>query len=149
MRLVPVHDEQGVASDRMVEWLYELLREREDEHQNNISFKLPEFDEHIRFVQSNPYRYWYLIEAPAPMGLVGYISATRRNEIGIVLKRTARRRGYGGAALQQFIDTHKPLPAIPSERSGRWLANINPANEASKALFRSLGFSHIQETFAL
>lgn len=149
MRFIPVHDEQGVAQQQMIEWLYKLLREREEEHQHNISFKLPPFDEHVRFVQSNPYRYWYLIEGTPPLGLLGYISATHRNEIGVVLTKWARGRGFGTQAVSQFVTSHKPLPEVPSERAGRWLANINPANAASIAMFKGCGFSLLQHTYAL
>jgi L-amino acid N-acyltransferase YncA len=33
--------------------------------------------------------------------------------------------------------------------SNHYLANINPENHASKELFKSLGFSTLQETYSL
>ena len=143
--LVHVHKEPEATK-----FLYALLRERssEDDKYVNISHRaLPPFDEHERFVRSRPYRYWYLIRSEGEW--VGYISCTKLNEIGIVLMRAHRRRGYGKQALARFVAEHKPLPAIPARRSGRFLANINPANAPSIALFHGAGFTHLQNTYAL
>lgn len=135
--------------------LYDLLRERseEDDPSVNISHRrLPPWSEHLEFVRSRPYRYWYFLKAAGelePLKVVGYISCTRQNEIGIALFRACRGRGYGRQALAKFVAEHKPLPAIPSKRSGRFLANINPANAASIRLFTGAGFVHLQNTYAL
>lgn len=145
MKLVSVYDIPGA-----VDVLYELLRERsaEDDPYVNISHRaLPAMAEHKRFIESEPYRYWYLIVVD--WHAVGYISATRKNEIGIVLFRAHRGKGYGSQALNIFIQLHEPLPEVPSERSGRWLANINPDNEPSVKLFTGAGFDLIQHTYAL
>lgn len=145
MKLVSVYDTPGA-----VEWLYELLKERstEDDPYVNISHRaLPTMVEHKLFIESEPYRYWYLIVAD--WHAVGYISATRKNEIGIVLSRRFRGKGYGRQALRLFIDLHTPLPAVPSHRSGKWLANINPDNGQSVKLFTGAGFGLIQQTYAL
>lgn len=145
MRLVPVYDTPGA-----VEVLYELLKERstEDDPYVNISHRaLPSMEEHKRFIESEPYRYWYLIVED--WHAVGYISATRKNEIGIVLFKRHRGKGYGSTALRLFLDLHTPLPAVPSERSGKWLANINPENQASAKLFAGAGFGLVQETYQL
>lgn len=149
MKLVPISRESEAARI-----LYELLRERSggDPHVNISHLRLPTWDEHVAFVKSRPYRYWYLLqvaEEMEPLKHVGYISCTRLNEIGIVLSKAHRGRGYGRQALMQFIADHEPLPAIPSKRSGRFLAHINPKNAASIKLFTGAGFAHIQQTYAL
>lgn len=150
MKLVPISREPQAARI-----LYELLKERSggDPHVNISHLRLPTWDEHVAFVKSRPYRYWYLIRAewdgPLREGYVGYISCTRLNEIGIVLFKARRGKGYGRQALMQFIADHEPLPAIPSKRSGRFLAHINPKNAASIKLFTGAGFAHIQQTYAL
>ena len=138
------------------EFLYELMKEREPEI--NISHaKLPSWDEHLTFIRSRPFRCWYLIDAigfgprrDIDFGAwAGYVSATERNEIGIVIAQAWRGRGIGPAAVQALINQHEPLPAEPSVRNGRWLANIAPGNEQSKHMFQKLGFTKIEETFAL
>lgn len=125
--------------------LYELCKERQDENQTNISFQLPTYIEHTNFINSKPYAYWLLIYEDT---CHGYVNLTHRNEIGIVLFKESRGKGIGERALRLFMNTHEPLPAIPSERLGKWLANINPENERSKRLFKGLGFQLMQETYA-
>ena len=140
------------------DFLYDLLKERSSEndpHMNISHRRLPSWGDHVHFVQSFPYRAWYLIgyreAAPDAQKLVwaGYVSATPRNEIGVIISKPYRRMGIARAAIQQFMALHKPLPAVPSVRSGDWLANINPKNEASIKLFSSLGFGHLQNTYSL
>lgn len=138
--------------------LYELLKERstEDDPHVNISHRaLPTWDEHCRFFVSPPYYAWYLIRAgeiPTWAGnphWAGYVSITTRNEIGIVLFKRYRGFGIGKAALQRLLKLQKPLPAIPSQRTGTFVANINPQNARSIALFQSLGFTLKQHTYGL
>ena len=159
IKLVDVYSGTGVTPGA-IEFLYKLIEQRMTEPEVNISATMPTPEQHRQFVHRRPYRYWYLIDAGIgvvidtnpPMQhpvLVGYISATDRNEIGVVLLKEFRRRGFARAAITEFMLLHEPMRAEPSVRRGEWLANINPANEASKALFRSLGFTHLQETYAL
>ena len=138
------------------EFLYELMKEREREI--NISHaELPSWDEHLTFIRSRPFRCWYLVDAVSfgPRNDIeygtwaGYVSATERNEIGIVLAKVWRGRGIGPAAVQALMAQHSPLPAEPAKRNGDWLANVAPANEHSARMFQRLGFSKIQETYAL
>lgn len=130
-----------------LEFLFDLMRERERENQANISFKLPTWAEHVTFVSRRPYRHWYIIVIESG-SWTGSISATNRNEIGIVLLKRYRGHGIGPAAVRRFIDAHQPLPGIPSERSDKWLANIAPSNEPSRKMFERLGFKIIQHTYA-
>jgi RimJ/RimL family protein N-acetyltransferase len=165
IKLVDLY-EAGLRREGL-EFLYSLVRERAEEPEINISFTLPTFEEHRQFVTRRPYRFWYLIEVieetrttPGQVGptsneegirvtRVGYISATHNNEIGIVLRKAHRGRGYGQAAIKALIAKHKPNAAEPSIRSGNWLANIAPENVRSRRTFEKLGFRKIQETFAL
>lgn len=143
MKLVDVYADR----ERSMVFLYELIKERMTEPEVNISATMPTWQQHRQFVCRRPYRHWYLIEVDGAW--VGYVSATDRNEIGIVVLKAHRGKGYGPEAVKAFTDKHAPLPAIPSQRSGRWLANINPKNERSIAMFEKLGFKHLQNTYAL
>jgi len=80
---------------------------------------------------------------------VGYVSATHFNEIGVVLKGDWRGFGLGPAAIRLLMQLHKPQPAEPSIRSGRWLANVAPGNAHSAHVFQKLGFKMIQYTYEL
>jgi RimJ/RimL family protein N-acetyltransferase len=153
VKLLAVYDGTGIRVGAL-EFLYELMKERDPEI--NISHStLPTMDQHRAFVTSRPYRFWYLLEATdfqtknpeRDHPWIGYISATRDNEIGIVLLRAWRGHGFGAQAVQEMMSTHKPNPAEPSVRSGHWLANIAPGNEYSRLMFLKLGFRKIQETY--
>lgn len=122
--------------DDSIKTLYELLKERDLRH--GISHKeLPEFDKHRQFVLSNPYQCWYLIlhdDRP-----VGSIYLSKQREIGVFVFKSEQGNGYATQGVELLM---KRWP-------GRFLANIQPDNEASKRFFERLGFKRIQETYAL
>jgi RimJ/RimL family protein N-acetyltransferase len=140
-----------------LEFLYKMMEERQTEPEVNISYKeLPSFEHHRAFWTRRPYRFTYLIEPSDYLPRddlswqwAGYVSATARNEIGIVLLQAWRGHGIGPQAVQALLERHKPNPAVPSECSGCWLANVAPGNERSRRMFEKLGFRKIQETYAL
>jgi len=127
------------ASPKALEFLYSLLQDRPPG--SNISHKtLPSYKAHCEFVNNVPYRYWYLIkEEEMDLDWVGYIYATHRNEIGIMLKKECRGAGLGQEALKGFLENHDPAPAIPSERNGNWVANVAVGNTRSHKLFGKFG----------
>lgn len=116
--------------------LWRLLLER-DETINISHKKMPGWCQHVAFVESKPYKVWFFICDPGPVGAC-YLS--KQNEIGIHVFRASQGRGYGPRAVDEIIRTHGP---------GRYLANINPRNERSAALFANLGFKLCQHTYAL
>lgn len=152
IRLLDVYKEDGSPRPLAVSFLFDLIAQRMTEPEVNISATMPSLAEHRKFVNGLPYRCWYLIEEVIDNTdrLVGYVSATRRNEIGVVLLKAHRGKGFGAAAVKLLMEQHPPLPAVPSERSGRYIANVNPANEHSKHLFgEKLGGKLIQITYEL
>jgi RimJ/RimL family protein N-acetyltransferase len=116
---------------------FNLLRERES--YQSISHKsMPTWDEHCAYVQSRPHPHWYFFHATGgyPAGCV-YLSAMR--EVGVGVLRLHRGQGLGEAAVVELMRLHP----------GRFLANLNPANEPSARLFRNLGFNLIQHTYCI
>ena len=145
MQLVDVY-ECPVAIDVLWDLLVE--RSKENDPDVNISHcKLPTYDQHVAFVRSKPYAVWYLLDVDGAW--IGYVNMAKQNEVGIILFRKYRGKGYGKLALKKLMEATKPLLDIPGERSGAFLANINPKNERSIHLFESLGFKHIQNTYSL
>lgn len=146
-----LYDEHGEPNGPAVEFLYRLIQLRSTEPLVNISHhEVPTWDEHCTFVRSKPYRFWEIVfEGDPPKRMAGYVSATQRNELGIVLMPWARGKGVGTAALKDFMRRHHPLPPERGARNGHWLANINPANEPSIRLFAKLRARHIQNTYEL
>lgn len=127
--------------------LWDLLLER-PKHANISHDGQATFEEHSRFFESKPYRTWYLINADVPARgfdrpfgwqYVGALYATERNEIGVAIFQRFHRQGYADAAIRLLVQAVKPLTAIPSVRTGYYVANVAPENEASHALFEGMG----------
>jgi predicted acetyltransferase len=114
--------------------LYDLLAERTPEQ--SISHKeMPSYEEHRAFINSKPYLCWYIIYASSP---VGAIYLTKSREIGIGIFSKHKSKGYGTKAVKDLISLHP----------GKFLANINPDNFASRMFFmENFKAKLIQETF--
>jgi RimJ/RimL family protein N-acetyltransferase len=130
------------------EFLYRLLAERRPE-ESIAHGEMPGFEGHCAFIAGRPYRAWYLIEAALgeKSERVGACTLRADNELGVFILRAFQRRGYAREALQALMRMHEPLPAVPMVRSGRFVAKVNPANQASVALFTSLGARHISNLY--
>lgn len=127
------------------EFLYELLEEREET--TNISHrKMPSWEEHIEFVNSNPYRVWHIIICGNNKAGSFYI--TNDNEIGIFIKKAYQKQGIAKKVLKEYIGEWAHLE-MNNPLEVNVLANINPQNEASIKLFEGLGFKHIQNTYRI
>jgi len=136
MKLVNVHKCKDAETI-----LYELLKERSSEEDRFVNIRhraLPPWRDHVRFVRSRPYRAWYLVFVEGEC--VGYVSLTRDDEVGIILFRAHRGKGYGPAAVRALMKKH-PRPS--------YTANINPRNERSIRMFAKLGFAPLQNTYEL
>lgn len=116
---------------------FDLLREREP-HENISHRVMPTWEEHCAYVRSRPHLAWYAF-GPRELGpWAGCIYLSYRREIGVGVRKGHRGRGYARAAILELMRLHP----------GRFLANINPRNEASIRLFESLGFGGpIQVTY--
>lgn len=128
MKLRSVYEPDGSFTFGTANFLYSLLGEREPEQ--SISHKtMPTFAEHLLFIESHPYAWWFVAEQDGQP--CGSVYLTRAHEVGIAISRSHRGRGLGSLALGALVQKAK---------STRLLANINPANAASIALFRKHGF---------
>ncbi len=115
------------------EILFKLLAERDE--MVNISHRgMPNWCDHIKFVDSKPYEAWYFMDNE-PFGAC-YLS--KQNEIGVFVFKEHQGNGYGRAAIEALIKLHGPR---------RYLANVAPANTKSSELFGKLGFRLIQHTY--
>lgn len=146
--MINVYDVRGITNLPAIRFLFDLLAERTPE-QSISHQKMPSFEAHEKFVRSCPYREWLLIEAPVPQGLVGAVYITRLNEIGIAIKESARRQGYGSQAIRYIQNHYKPLPGAGGLRSDRFIAHVAPGNDPSRKLFEGLGGKLIQVTYQL
>lgn len=128
-----------------LQFLYELLAERLDEPDTNISHtKMPTWEEHIEFVQNGSgYKlHWVVCNANARRDCIGVVYLTEDNEIGVHIDRGHRDSGYGRWAIKEllaFCDSDLDSEAV-------FYANINPNNKRSIYLFKSLGFKEQDNT---
>lgn len=118
--------------------LWALLRER-GPHESISHRAMPTWAEHVGFVRSSPYKGWWLIDSDLPQA-VGSVYLTHQGEIGLAIFRLYRERGYATAAVRAVMQMHPGT---------RFLANVNPANAASRALWESLGGKVVQVTYEI
>jgi RimJ/RimL family protein N-acetyltransferase len=138
MKQIRLVDVYANAPDNIaaVLFLYELLGERD--HVANISHReMPSFKQHSEFVDSRPYRAWYMIFADDQP--VGATYLTEQNEIGVFILKAHQGNCYGKQAIYLLMKMH------PQKR---FLANIAPGNARSLAMFEKLGFELVQLTLA-
>lgn len=126
--------------------LYGLLGQRKD-HEKISHKEMPAWEQHCAFVDNRPYAHWYLIVSESNLHkyprrkYLGAIYLTHPlNEIGIWLLDEMKKPGLAIDAVGLLIERH-PRP--------RYVANINPNNIDHIALFESIGFTHIQNTYEL
>ncbi len=116
-------------------FLYDLLRER-DPRANISHKKMPSYEEHVKFILSNPYKIWYIIYLGNTKS--GSIYLSKQNEIGIFILSKHQGKNIGKQALQLLM---KKNP------ESRYLANVNPKNRKSINFFKKNKFTLIQHTY--
>lgn len=126
-------------------FLWKLMEESLDEPHTVIAHKaMPTWDDHLAFLARRTYRELLLITDKIPDAagdmLVGYVGVTQANEIGIRIRKGSRGKRYGEEAVDFVLAHMRPLE-LAGIAPGRFVANINPKNAASIALFTKLGFT--------
>jgi predicted acetyltransferase len=120
-----------------VRFLYNQLKERESKI--NISHKkMPTFEQHSKFVMSNPYSKWYIIMYKNKK--IGNTYLTKTNEIGIFVLKSVKIKGIGKIVLQFLMKINS---------RSRYLANVSPKNKKSQDFFKKNNFKLIQYTYEL
>ncbi len=118
-------------------FLYDLLAERNPKA--NISHKkMPNFEEHIQFILSEPYKEWDVLMIGNVK--VGSVYLSKQNEIGIFIKKEFQKKGFGKMALDLIIKKNGNI---------RYLSNVSPNNIDSINFFTNYGFKIIQNTYEL
>lgn len=145
--MIRLVDIKTMPQHRAVDLTWQLLEERPAEA--SISHRqMPTWRQHEAYVLNHPYVAWYAILNDDSFA-VGTVLLTKHNEIGIAILRAHQRNGYAREAVSEIMRMHDAAPALPGERRGTFLANVNPNNPASIALFKSLGGRLIQHTYEL
>ena len=122
--------------------LYNILKSRDNK--NDISHRsLPTFTEHQNFINSTPYRYWFLIYNKK--NIIGSVYITNLNEISIRLINNNSLAFK--MTLYLIVENIKPLRPIPSKRNKNFIINISPKDKFYVTLLSKIGAKKIQETF--
>ena len=117
------------------QFLYDLLLQRNSDA--NISHKkMPTYEEHVKFVRSQPYSKWHIIEIDGER--VGSIYLTNQNEIGIHLFKAYEDE-------QRYQNIIKKL--ISESTETRFFINISPRNELYINFAKKMGFNLKQYTY--
>lgn len=123
------------VDDRHYDFLYELLKER-PKNACISHKKMPTFEQHKRFVDSFPYKEWYVIRDGGDM--VGSVYLTHKNEFGMFILKTFGGRGIARKTFDWMERRHK---------GDTLYSNVNPKNKRIKRLLESIGCKVIQETY--
>ena len=106
---------------------------------------LPTYQQHKKFVENHPYRFWYLIKNEQKY--IGVIYVTFENVIGINTIISSKELYIN--AIKALINFHKPLEEIKSIRNKFFVINVNPNNKILIEAIKNLGLCHIQNTYIL
>jgi RimJ/RimL family protein N-acetyltransferase len=99
---------------------------------------MPTYKEHEKFVNSRPYKIWYVIYVENTK--TGSIYLSKQNEIGIFLLKKHQGKSIGQTALDLLMIKN------PQKR---YLANVSPKNPGSIKFFKKNKFKLIQHTYEL
>ena len=115
--------EEVNKSDNHKKLLFEVFQQRKDNERISSDPQLV-FDDHIKFVEDHPYRYWFLVKTEDRY--IGSVNISYENSLGIHL--FAKYENFVGQLIHKICKTIKPLPKLASVRSGDFIVNISPEN---------------------
>ena len=136
--------EEVNQSDEHKKLLFDVFHQRKDLERISSDSQLV-FDDHSKFVEDHPYRYWFLIKREGCY--IGAVNISYQNSLGIhlfdeyeVLLRQL---------LGKICNTVKPLPRLASVRPGNFIINVSPKNLKLERELEILGAHCVQKTFKL
>jgi len=118
-------------------FLYELLKNK-DPNSNISHKKMPSYDEHVKFVMSEPYTIWYIIEYDKKN--VGAIYLSKRDEIGISINNDSEYDQIVKIALKLLMELN------PRKR---YLANVSPNDVRSQEFLLKNGFTGLEYIYEI
>ena len=129
-------------NEEAISILYELLIKRK----HNISHKeMPTYDDHRKFVNNHPYRYWYIvISNKIPIGSF-YIKFD--NSIGLNILEESKEIIEN---ILNFINSNmEPIESIKSMIPDYFFVNIPSSNINLIKIFKDLNKKSIQASFQI
>ena len=134
--------EKVVSSKAQIELLYSLLQKRT----HTISHtRLPTFEAHKKFVEGNPYRYWYIIKYS--IQAIGSFYIKKDNAIGLNLIKTE------AFFVEQILDyvrkNFEPNPEELSITPSYFYINVPEKNKKLISILEALREKRLQVSFKL
>ena len=136
--------EEVNQSDEHKKLLFKVFHQRKDVERISSDPQLV-FDDHCKFVENHPYRYWFLVKTESYY--IGAVNISYQNSLGIHL--FDEYENYLGQLLGKICDTIKPLPGRASVRSGNFTINVSPKNVKLERKLKIFGANCVQKTFQL
>jgi len=133
--------EKVIPTPEQVDVLFQLLNGRD--HGISHKAEVP-FDQHKTFVETHPYRGWYLVKDIDGYG--GSFYVTHDNTIGINISNPESEQAVG-KIIEYATEHYDALPPIPSVRGATFAINVPPSNKALIDTLQSLGCELVQMTF--
>ena len=124
--------------------LFELFKKRNKETRISSSSRLS-FQVHEKFVETNPYRYWFLVKKDS--NFIGSVYVTYENFIGIFL--VDKHIDKLESVIRIIKNQCKPLQAIPSVRNMGFSINVSIENKILADELQKMGANLIQKTYAI
>ena len=118
-------------------FLYELLKNK-DPNSNISHKKMPSYDEHVKFVMSEPYTIWYIIEYDKKN--VGAIYLSKLDEIGISINNDFEYDQIAKIALRLLMELN------PRKR---YLVNVSPKDVRSQEFLLKNGFTGLEYVYEM
>jgi len=128
------------ANETEIIFLFELLKEREF----NIShYSLPSFDEHKKFILSNPYYKFAIIFFEKRR--IGSIYLKDDNTVGLHLLKKFEK--YTSKVITSFEENFKPLEPIKSYRTSSFCFYVSPKDNFRKKILLEKDYEIVSITF--
>ena len=119
MKRVEIEFEEVIPSKEQIKTLFNLLNKRI----HTISCKATDYIEHEKFVNTHPYRCWFLIKFKS--SYVGNFYLSNENTVGINVSDECAQEAI--LPIVEFVrKTYQPLPPIPSVRGEKFAINVPP-----------------------
>ena len=129
-------------SDKHIKFLYKNLIERKFNISNNA---IPSMEEHISFVQNNPYFKWFIVEKLNHF--IGSFYIMDNNSIGINLE--ANQNIHIKDIINFIKRNYKPFPPIKSVRSGNFFINVAAQDHEKIDALQTIKSKLIQSTYLI
>tara|TARA_Y100000780_G_C13537501_1_gene360125 strand:- start:166 stop:579 length:414 start_codon:yes stop_codon:yes gene_type:complete len=118
-------------------FLYELLKNK-DPNSNISHKKMPSYDEHVKFVMSEPYTTWYIIECDKKN--TGAIYLSKQDEIGISINNHYEYEKIAEPALKLLMELN------PRKR---YLVNTSPKDTKAQEFLLKKGFTVLEHVYEM